>query len=93
MELVILLLWLSGLAAGRGAASRSVEKVTQEHRVLFRLRLTLVLLSIVVCGFALLTWERGEWVGLVIISTFALVLVSEVLGRLLFYEARVRHGV
>jgi anaerobic dimethyl sulfoxide reductase subunit C (anchor subunit) len=92
-ELVVLLLWLSGLAAGRGATSRSTEKVIQEHRVLFRLRLMLVVLSIAICGFASFIWGQGLQVELVIILSFTLVLSSEVLGRLLFYEARVRHGV
>jgi anaerobic dimethyl sulfoxide reductase subunit C (anchor subunit) len=93
MQLVIILLWVSGLAAGQGAALRAAARVTQKHRLILRLRLALAVVGIAVAGVALSPWGEGTGAGVTIILAFGLALVSEVLGRLLFYEARVRHGV
>lgn len=89
VELVITSLWIAGLAAGRGAASRAAARITQRRRSVFRLRLALAVLGVAVAGVVLSPWGEGPMMSLAI----GLVLASEVLGRLLFYEARVRHGV
>lgn len=93
MQLVIILLWVTGLAAGQGAALRAAARITQEHRLILRLRLALAVVGIAVAGVALSPWGEGTGADVTIILAFGLALASEVLGRLLFYEARVRRGV
>lgn len=86
IELVIIPLWLAQLT-GSEAAAHSAVRVTQAHGALFMLRLTLAVVSLIAVGAALLGFLPGMLVA------FGLVLASEVMGRLLFYAARVRHGV
>jgi anaerobic dimethyl sulfoxide reductase subunit C (anchor subunit) len=85
----ITLLWLAQLATGPEAAQRSMGKILRENRLLFGLRLTLVVIGLAVSGFILAPRAGAGTVG----WAFGLVLVAEVLGRLLFYQARVRQGV
>jgi len=93
VELVIVPLWVVGLMAGRGAAVRAAAKITQEHRAIFWLRLALAVAGVAVAGLTLSPWGEGAQTGIATALAFGLVLASEVLGRLLFFEARVRHGV
>ena len=88
IELVIIPLWLAQLT-GSEAAVHSAVRVTQEHGALFKLRLALAVAGLAAAGAALF----GLLPGLGMLVAFGLVLASEVLGRLLFYAARVRHGV
>ena len=88
IELVIIPLWLAQLT-GSEAAAHSAARITQEHGALFKLRLALAVAGLAATGAALL----GFWPGLGMVVAFGLVLASEVMGRLLFYAARVRHGV
>ncbi len=93
VQFVTILLWIAGLAVAPGAASRAAAKMTREWGLIFRLRLALAFLGLVAVGVALSPWGNGAQANMAIILAFGLVLASEVLGRLLFYEARVRHGV
>jgi anaerobic dimethyl sulfoxide reductase subunit C (anchor subunit) len=93
MELLVLLLWVMAISAGRGAAWRAATKVTREHGPIFRLRLALAVAAVVVAGAVLAPRAAGDTTGVAIALAFCLVLIAEVLGRVLFYEARVRHGV
>lgn len=93
VELLVILVWISEISAARGAASRAAIRITQEHGRLFRARLALTVAALVVSGVALAPWGKGTRASAIIALAFGLVLVAEVLGRLLFYEARVRHGV
>lgn len=89
-ELVIVTLWIARLAANRGAALRAAVKMTQEHSLIFWLRLALAVASLTVSGFILSPWAKTS---IATVLALGLALASEVLGRLLFYEARLRHGV
>lgn len=93
VELLVTFLWIMGILAARGAASRAAARITQEHGVLFRARLALMVAAIVVSGAALVPWGKGIKASAAIALAFGLVLCAEVLGRLLFYKARERHGV
>lgn len=93
VRLALILLWIARLATGQGAALSAAARITQEHRSILRLRLALAVMGVAVAGVTLSPWGEGARAGIAILLTFGLVLASEVLGRLLFYEARVRHGV
>jgi anaerobic dimethyl sulfoxide reductase subunit C (anchor subunit) len=93
VELVGTAFWFARLVAGQGAALRAAGKIMQEHRWIFGLRLALAAAGVVAAGVALALWSQAIHHGLPVIVVFGLVFASEVLGRLLFYEARVRHGV
>jgi anaerobic dimethyl sulfoxide reductase subunit C (anchor subunit) len=93
MELLVTLLWVMAISAERGAAWRAANKVTREYGTVFRLRLALTVAAVVAAGASLAPWAKGGTTELAIALAFGLVLIAEVLGRVLFYEARVRHGV
>jgi len=93
IELVVILLWIANLMASQGAARRAAARITQEHGRIFKLRLALSVGGMVVAGIALSPWGQGAKMGTALILALGLALASEVLGRLLFYEARERHGV
>jgi anaerobic dimethyl sulfoxide reductase subunit C (anchor subunit) len=93
VELVGTAFWFARLVAGQGAALRAAGKIMQEHRSIFGLRLALAAAGMAAAGVALALWGQATQHGLPVLLIFGLVLASEVLGRLLFYEARVRHGV
>jgi anaerobic dimethyl sulfoxide reductase subunit C (anchor subunit) len=88
IELVIIPLWLVQLT-GSEAATNSVARITQKHSAIFKLRLALTVAAITVAGAAIF----GLWQEFSLLVALGLVLVSETLGRLLFYSARVRRGV
>lgn len=92
-QLALVVLWLARLRSGPEAAVRSVSKVTQEHRLTLGLRLALAVSSIAIIGLALSPWGERGGTGIAIPMALGLSLASEVLGRGLFYAARVRHGV
>lgn len=89
IELVIIPLWLAQLT-GSEAAAHSAARVTQEHGALFKLRLALAVAGLAATGVVVL---GGPSARIGMLAAFGLVLASEVMGRLLFYAARVRHGV
>ena len=89
IELVIIPLWLAQLT-GSEAAVHSAVRVTRQHGALFKMRLALAVAGLAATGAALVGAPPR---GLGMLVAFGLVLASEVLGRLLFYAARVRHGV
>jgi len=91
-ELVATLLWVASLAAGPQAALRAVDRITRTHGHIFRLRLYLAVAGIAAAVAGLPAW--GQVMRAVTAAlAFGLVLAGEVLGRLLFYEARARLGV
>jgi anaerobic dimethyl sulfoxide reductase subunit C (anchor subunit) len=93
LELVIVPLWVAGLAPGQGPARRAAAKVTRQHGLIFKLRLALAILAVTVAGIGLSPWLEGAGIGVTTVAVLGLVLASEMLSRLLFYEARVRHGL
>jgi anaerobic dimethyl sulfoxide reductase subunit C (anchor subunit) len=93
IEIAIGRRWLADLANQGEAASRAAARITQECRPLYRLRLVFALLGLAAASALLLPWGEGSARALAAILAFGLVMASEILSRLLFYEARVRHGV
>jgi anaerobic dimethyl sulfoxide reductase subunit C (anchor subunit) len=93
LELAFVPLWIAQLASGPEAAISAVAKITREHNFIFRLRLALAVLGIVFANLALSPWWQWTSARIGIILAFGVVLIAEVLGRILFYEARVRRGV
>lgn len=93
MDLLVILIWIAGMSAAPGAASRAAARITQERGPIFRARLALTVAAVLVSGAALTPWGEGVRASAAIALAFGLVTITEVLGRVLFYEARVRHGV
>jgi hypothetical protein len=93
VDLLVILIWIAGMSAAPGAAALAAARITQEHGTIFRVRLALTVAAVAVSGAALTPWGKGARAGAIIALAFGLVLTAEVLGRVLFYEARVRHGV
>ena len=93
VSMFVPLQWIARMWAAGGAASRAATRIAREHGLLFRLRLALVAVAVVLCGAVLIPWKEVGCPRILMILSFTLVLASEVMGRLLFYEARVRHGV
>ena len=81
------------MSAAPGAASRGATRITQERASIFRARLVLTVAAVIVSGAALTPLGEGARASAAITLAFGLALMAEVLGRVLFYEARVRHGV
>lgn len=94
IELAITPIWLSHLSGSR-AAQKSAIRITRQRGALFKLRLALAALGILAAGLALLGSGQDSSLsqGFLLLATFGFALISEVLSRALFYEARVRHGV
>ena len=93
MELLVTLLWVTGISSAPGAALQAATKVTRDHGTIFRVRLALTVVAVVAAGAALAPWGKGTRASAALAVSFGLVLIGEVLGRMLFYEARARHGV
>ncbi len=93
LRLATVALWTERLASQKGAAARAAARMMQEHSLIFRLQLALAMLAMLVAAIILLPWVDGAVAKSATILTFVLALISEVLSRALFYEARVRHGV
>lgn len=92
-QLATVALWADHLASQRGAAARAATRLMQEHSLIFRLRLALAMLAMLVAAVVLLPGVGATAAKSATILTFVLALASEILGRALFYAARVRHGV
>ncbi len=93
LELAIASLRVVRLAAGQGSALPAAAGVTRQHGLIFKLRLALALLAVAAAGIGLSPWVEGAGIGFITVAAFGLVLASEVLSRLLFYEVRLRHGL
>lgn len=93
LELAIVSLRAVRLASVRGSALPAVARVTRQHSLIFKLRLVLALLAVAVAGIGLSPWLEGAGISVTTVAVLGLVLASEVLSRLLFYEVRVRHGL
>lgn len=93
MQLLVTLLWVMGISATPGAAMQAATRVSHIHGTIFRMRLGLMVAAVVVAGAALAPWAEEHTADAAITLAFGLALIAEVLGRMLFYEARVRHGV
>jgi DMSO reductase iron-sulfur subunit len=93
IQLLVTLLWVMGISATPGAALQAATRVSHIHGMIFRMRLALMVAAVVAASAALARWGAEVTADMAINLAFGLVLIAEVLGRMLFYEARVRHGV
>ncbi len=94
VELAVFAMWLAEMQ-GSQAAAASFSKIAQQHGAILKLRLAMAVGGMMaIC--ATFIWPGESSLpgrsGAVLLA-FALVFAAEVAGRLLFYEARVRHGV
>jgi anaerobic dimethyl sulfoxide reductase subunit C (anchor subunit) len=92
IQLVTVVLWLAQMSAGPQAAQAARQSI-ESHPRLIRARIGLAMLALVISGTALAsiwTWVNA---GSLILTSFALAAASEVIGRLLFYQVRIRSGV
>jgi anaerobic dimethyl sulfoxide reductase subunit C (anchor subunit) len=98
VELVAAPLQVAALAAGETAAARaSAEMMFGEFGLMFGLRLVLVFVGAGIIGLFLyrsaVSAGQERIMGTLAYAAFALVLVSEVLGRFIFYAAHVKIGL
>lgn len=87
-QLGLSLLWVKKMSDGISAARLSAEKMIMRYKAVFGLRIGLGVLG----WMSLVTIFIG-WAEISEIFVFVVVLLSELLGRLLFYTSRVRVGV
>ncbi|MAT98637.1 MAG: hypothetical protein CL608_15955 [Anaerolineaceae bacterium] len=97
VELVVAPVYLATLSTGGVAAQESARLMIEEFGVLLGLRLVLAFIGAGVFGFFLYqnaaSPGRERIMGNLVYAAFALVLVSEVVGRFLFYATRVSIGI
>jgi len=97
VELVVAPIYLTSLSVGSSAAQESARLMIQDFGVLLALRLVLAFIGAGVFGFFLyqnaVSAGREKIMGNLVYAAFALVLVSEVLGRFLFYATQVQIGI
>jgi anaerobic dimethyl sulfoxide reductase subunit C (anchor subunit) len=98
VELVVAPLQVAYLAAGPTAAARaSAELMFGEYGLIFGLRLALAFLGAGILGLFLyrsaVSAGQEQLMGSLAYGAFALVVISEVLGRFVFYAAHVKIGL
>jgi len=97
VEFVLIPLNLADLAAGPAVAAATVSELMEQYGLVLGLRLLFVFLGAGIFGLFLyrnaLSPGREAIMGNLAYSAFVLVLVSEVLGRFLFYASYARIGV
>lgn len=97
VELLVVPLQVAYLTAAGGTAARSAAMMFGEFGVILALRLVLVFIGAGVLGVFLyqnaLSPGRERMLGYLTYAAFALVLVSEGLGRFIFYATHLRIGI
>lgn len=97
VQFVVLPTYVAQLAAQGGAAAASAALLVQGGGWLFIARLLLVFLGAGLLGFFLYKYSAGpgqeRLMAAAAVSAFALVFISEVLGRMLFYAGYMRIGL
>lgn len=96
VQLVVVPLSISNLAAGNAAAVASASALSSEYGIVFALRLIFVVLGAGLFGLFLYRnalLNREARMATFVFAAFAFVLVGELLGRYLFYAAHVRIGI
>lgn len=97
VELVVLPLYLAVLSSGNVATQESARLMVEDYGILLGLRIILVFLGAGIVGFFLYqnanSPGRERVMGNLVYTAFALVLVSELLGRFLFYASQVSIGI
>jgi anaerobic dimethyl sulfoxide reductase subunit C (anchor subunit) len=92
--LALFALWLAQMH-GSQAAAASFLHIQRRHPILLRLRLVFAVAGLLAASAILLGPGQANLLqqGAAAILAFGLALLAEACGRLLFYAARVRHGV
>ena len=97
IELVVVPLQIANIAAGTTAAAQTSAELYYQNSLVLGLRLALVFLGAGILGVFIyqnaLSAGREKVMGILAYTAFALVLISEVLGRFLFYVTHVRIGL
>ncbi len=92
VQLIATVYWVVRLSSGPQAARTAWYCVTQKQDIVYTLRLVLLIVGILFLVQVCTGW-LGEWNRVVWTAAFAALSISEVLGRMLFYQASVRSGV
>jgi anaerobic dimethyl sulfoxide reductase subunit C len=97
VELVVAPLYIANLAVGGGAALARVQLMIGDMGLVLALRLILVFIGAGVFGIFLyqssLSADKMNLIAAFALGAFTLVLVSEVMGRFLFYATHVAVGI
>lgn len=97
IELIVSPLYIANLAVGGGAALASVQLMIGDMGLVLALRLILVFIGAGVFGIFLyqssLSADKMNLIAAFALGAFTLVLVSEVMGRFLFYATHVTVGI
>ncbi|MGD2155908.1 MAG: dimethyl sulfoxide reductase anchor subunit [Anaerolineales bacterium] len=97
IELVVLPVYLSSLAASSDEAVLSASLFVSEYGIVFVVRLILAFIGAGIFGIFLYqnaqSPGRERVLGNLVYGAFALVLVAEVMGRFLFYATQVQIGM
>lgn len=97
VELIVSPLYIANLAVGGGAALASVQLMIGDMGLVLALRLILVFIGAGVFGIFLyqssLSADKLNLIAAFALGAFTLVLVSEVMGRFLFYATHVAVGI
>lgn len=98
LQFIVIPVYLASLATNSSAAAaESLSRIFTDNSVIFTLRLVLIFLGAGV--FSIFVYQSAasekklRIVGTLAFLAFALVLVSELLGRYLFYASMVRVGI
>lgn len=92
IEFIVIRLWLATLKAGPEASIQSAATITRERGSIFKLRIASAMVGLIAAALLALSNDRTDIVCFTVIA-FGSIVIAEVLGRVLFYEARVRSGV
>lgn len=89
-ETLIAFMWIKGLTEGPLEAQAAADHVLDGRRGLLLARLLLAFVATLSCAAA----AFSEWAApAALIAAFSCALASQMLGRVLFYEARIHAGV
>ncbi len=93
LQLGFVALWISEMASGSDAARQALAAMTTGRRAAFRVRLALAIVGIFLSGVTLSPWGSAIAGRISFLLAFVVILISEIAGRVLFYEAYAREGI
>lgn len=92
LQLVVTTLWILRLVRHSDTSRAALAKIKENHNGILKLRIILA-----VVGVVLLVHLASGWLShlsnILLPLSFVVVLISEILGRILFYQAGERYGV
>lgn len=97
VQMIVAPIYLASLSAGSGIAQESARMMVEDYGILLALRLVLAFIGAGVFGLFLYRNSaspgRERVISNLVYAAFAMVFVSELLGRFLFYATQVQIGV